>query len=121
VYLMIMTPSSERLEFLSDRKVLAEHIAKCLNEYFQIDPEAIKGLFAHRVPVNEALLEHPMVQCRCGEPPTVSILGVLNGIIGIIPGTDSTGYLCGDYDENNIEDLLGFSVHPKSKFEVSPT
>ena len=103
-----------------DRKLVAEHIVKCLNEYFQIDPEAIKGLFAHRVPVNKELLEHPTVQCRCGEPPTVSILGLLNGIIGTIPGTDSTGYLCGDYNENDLDDLLGFSVHPKSKFEVSP-
>lgn len=104
-----------------DRKVLAEHIVTCLNEYFQIDPEAIKGLFAHRVPVNEGLLEHPTVQCRCGEPSTVSILGILNGIIGTILGTDDIGYLCADYNENDLDDLLGFSVHPKSKFEVSPT
>lgn len=100
---------------LMDQTELAEHLVKCLNEYFQIDPEAIKALFAHRVPVNEALADHPTVQVRVDERATVSILGLLNGVIGTIPGTE-VGYLCGDYDDNDHSLLLGFSVNPKSKF-----
>ena len=100
------------------KALMAEHIVKCLNEYFQIDPEAITALFAHRVPVNETLADHPTVQVRSGEPPTMSILGLLNGFVGTIPGTDSIGYVCGDYDDDDHNKLLGFSVHPKSKFEV---
>lgn len=104
VYLVIM-----------DQTELAEHLVKCLNEYFQIDPEAIKALFAHRVPANEALADHPTVQVRVDNRATVSILGILNGIIGTIPGTE-VGYLCGNYDDNDHNLLLGFSVNPKSKF-----
>jgi hypothetical protein len=98
-----------------DQVELAQHLVKCLNEYFQIDPEAIKALFAHRVPVNEAMADHPTVQVRVDTEATMSILGLLNGVIGTIPGTE-VGYLCGDYDDNDPSLLLGFSVNPKSKF-----
>jgi hypothetical protein len=100
------------------KALMAEHVVKCLNEYFQIDPEAIKALFAHRVPVNEALADHPTVQVTAGDPSTMSILGLLNGIVGTIPGTDSIGYVCGDYDDEDYDRLLGFSVHPKAEFEA---
>lgn len=99
-----------------DQRELAEHIVKCLNEYFQIDPEAIRLLFANRVVVNEGLLNHPTVQCRVdGDQATMSILGLLNGVIGTIPGTE-VGYLCGNYDNNDHSLLLGFSINPKSNF-----
>ena len=105
----------EFLEPLNERKLLVEHIVKCLNEYISIDPDAIKALFAHRVSVNESLADHPTVQVRAGDPPTMSILGLLNGFVGTIPGTDSIGYICGDYDDNDHDKLLGFSIHPKSR------
>jgi hypothetical protein len=97
------------------KALVAEHLVKCLNEYFLIDPEAIKALFAHRVPANDGLQNHPTVQVRVGDQATLSILGLLNGILGVIPGTD-VGYICGDYDGNDPNLLLGFSVNPKSKF-----
>lgn len=98
-----------------DQRELAEHLVKCLNEYFQIDPEAIKALFAHRVLANEALQDHPTVQVRVDSQATLSILGLLNGVIGSLPGTE-VGYLCAGYDANNPSLLLGFSVKPKSEF-----
>lgn len=98
-----------------DQRELAEHLVKCLREYFETDLEAIRVLFAHRVPVNEAMLNHPTIQCRGGDPPTMSVLGLLNGIIGTIPGTE-VGYLCGDYADNDLGLLLGFSVKPQTYF-----
>jgi len=102
------------LELPNDRKLFAEHLVTFLNECFKTDPEAIKSLFAHRVPVNEAMADHPTVQVSPGDPPTMSILGLLNGFVGVIPGTDSIGYVCGNYDDEDHDKLLGFSVHKKA-------
>jgi hypothetical protein len=73
------------LKLPNDRKLLAEGFVRFLNECFKTDPEATKALFAHRVPVNEAMADHPTVQVAAGDPPTMSILGLLNGFVGVIP------------------------------------
>lgn len=93
---------------------MADKIVRELNEIFKTDPEAIKDLFAHRVPVNEALADHPTVQVTDSSPPTMSILGLLNGVTGVIPGT-KVGYICGIYDDEDHSKLLGFKMHPDSK------
>jgi hypothetical protein len=103
---------------LPKRYPLAYQVVTFLNECYKIDPDAIKALFAHRVAVNDAMADHPTVQVTSGDPPTMSILGLLNGFVGIIPGTDSIGYVCGDYDDEDHDNLLGFSVHPKAEFEA---
>ena len=113
-----MMPDTTKLSLPGAIKLgLAHQVVNFLNECFKADPEAIKALFAHRVPVNEAMADHPTVQVSAGDPPTMSVLGLLNGFVGIIPSTDSIGYVCGDYDDEDHDKLLGFSVHPKAEFE----
>jgi hypothetical protein len=70
--------------------VTVESIVGLLNEMFALDPAATRGLVMHRVPCNEALVEHPTVVVS--EIPTdtdkvertVGMVGVLNGIAGFV-------------------------------------
>ena len=57
-----------------------------LNSVLKIDPDAVKRLFKHEVPCNDALTKHPT--CRVGDAgtghdPTLSVLGLINGIFGV--------------------------------------
>ena len=89
-------------------KELAQSICTRLNTLLE-DPgvrEALQLLIETRVPVSEAVADHPTIQCQ-GESPTecsVGILGMLNGIIGGTPG-----HLIANFDDNSLE-LLHFEV-----------
>ena len=68
------------------KEELADLLIERLNEITKVDPEAMGRLIAARVPCNEELADHPTVQVRAlkGEPPAVGVLGLLNGLVGII-------------------------------------
>lgn len=59
-----------------------EHILSVLNRALEVDPAAMQSLLANRVPCNDALLSDLTIQCT-GYPPTVGVLGLINGICGV--------------------------------------
>lgn len=59
-----------------------------------------------RFACNERLLEHPtiqVVQSAPDAPPTVGFLGILNGIVGVIPEGQrkAWGWIAAEFDDNN--------------------
>lgn len=55
-----------------------------LNSALAADPEAMRELLAARVPHNNALAEHPTIQCGMDGPiPGVGLLGIINGMFGV--------------------------------------
>lgn len=72
---------------------LARHFVNMLNDALSKDHFAISTMLEQRVKCNDALLNHPTIQCRTDN--TVSVLGLLNGLIGVKP--DGYGYLYAVY------------------------
>jgi hypothetical protein len=96
-------------DYSTDEAVLANRIISSLNEYLAIDPQAIHSLIEYRVPTNQALTDHPSVQVNAeGEVPVVGLLGILNGIVGVIPGSE-VGYITAVFDDDNGK-LLRFEL-----------
>jgi len=57
-------------------------VVSLLNEMLERDRAAMSCLFFNRVPANDELIEHPLVNFwKNSEINTVGILGVLNGIL----------------------------------------
>lgn len=58
-----------------------------LNAANELDPKAMAALVAARVECNEALTEHPTIQCGgdevLGGEYTVGLVGILNGLFGV--------------------------------------
>lgn len=75
--------------------VTVEHAVEVLNRALDADPDAISELIFTRVPCNDALADDPTIQVGAREhkgapvPGTteVGILGIINGIFGVHPGT----------------------------------
>ena len=61
-----------------------EQIVDFLNDIFETDPRAIHALICTRVPVNDALRDHPglpvAVASDKGDWASLGLLGILNGI-----------------------------------------
>lgn len=83
-------PGSAALNVGIRKSVDIEHAINVLNAAVRDDSRAMTQLIAHRIPCNDALANHPTIQCGgYGDTPVVvGFLGVLNGIFGI----DSDGY-----------------------------
>jgi hypothetical protein len=93
---------------------LADQIINALNEFVALDREAIHKLVETRVPCNQALVDHPTVQTfrnTPGEPPTVGLLGVLNGIAGV--DSDGWGFIAASFDDQG--QLVKFMRTPPRK------
>ena len=104
-------------DYSTDEAVLANRIIDSLNEYLAIDPIAIHHLIEYRVTTNQALADHPSVQVNAeGEAPVVGLLGILNGIVGVIPGSE-IGYITAVFDDDDGR-LLRFEL---SKLEAYKT
>jgi hypothetical protein len=69
-------------ETLMIDRPMASRIVNLMNEALRADPAAVSGLCSVRVACNEQLAEHPTIQCSWGEPATVGLLGILNGLGG---------------------------------------
>lgn len=69
-----------------------------LNHLLKVDAEAIRALVETRVPCGEALTNHPTVQVQAhgSEPPSVGLLGLLNGLFGTEP--DGGGPIAAVFD-----------------------
>ena len=111
------------------QKINAQDCVDFLNEWFQIDPDAVYDLFAKGyIQVNEKTANHPTIQVRAnpdGKPPYyLSVLGLLNGIFGT--QKDGSGYICVNVDENSLSNdcnemppkpfkITGFSINKLNK------
>lgn len=85
---------------------MADLFINLLNEAFKADPEGIQNLVEKRFFINEILADHPTIQVQeasSGEF-TLSILGILNGILGKLKAP----MLIGEWDDVGLK-LLGFS------------
>lgn len=71
---------------------LADRIIAFLNELNALDPEGIARLVNARVQCNARLAHHPTVQVAGPEPFAVGMLGVLNGLCGVVEGGELDGY-----------------------------
>lgn len=71
---------------------------RVLNEALAADPDAIEELFGHRVQVNEVLADHPTIQVTgsIGEPPTMNVLGLINGLFGV--DDRDWGFIASEHD-----------------------
>lgn len=68
------------------KEQLADHLIAGLNEIARTDKIALGALIEHRVPCNDELAGHPTVQVHDDgiNPTTVGLLGILNGLVGVI-------------------------------------
>ena len=68
-----------------------------LNDILATDPKAIADLIETRVDCNEALYNHPTVQCAEGQK--VGMLGIINGIFGV--RSTGGGWIAAHYDDDD--------------------
>ncbi|MFA5999897.1 MAG: hypothetical protein WC783_02875 [Candidatus Paceibacterota bacterium] len=81
------------------KEITPARIIDFINELIALDREAISGLFTHRLSCNEALANHPTVQVQQegeGNNYSVSLIGILNGLIGA--DDNQIGYIAANFD-----------------------
>jgi hypothetical protein len=88
-----------------------DEVVDALNMALDNDPDAMQSLFAHRVPCNRALADHPTIEVGCGddgdEPFDVGLLGIINGCLR----TAGIGTVAARYTmpyEDGTSPLVGF-------------
>jgi hypothetical protein len=106
---------------MTDRKGLkdpVDHAIAVLNEIHQADPTVLPALVAYRVPCNRALADHPTVQVGLRDGALkddldtgyeVGLLGILNGIFGIVPST-SWGHIAVRYEGGQFTGFVRLSM-----------
>jgi len=93
-----------------EKQVLAKDVVDYLNELMSIDPTLMHALIETRIPCNQALVDHPMVQVGgTDEAPAAGLLGILNGFVGVRE-EDRRGYITAVYEEAGK--LASFMVTP---------
>jgi hypothetical protein len=83
--------------------VTVQEVIALLNEFLELDPEAIQNLINNRCKCNDKVANHPTIQVRKypeDEDYTVGLLGILNNLFGI--REDGMGAICAE-----IEDISG--------------
>lgn len=91
------------LEYPKDRESLADQFIDVLNELIEADSTAIQDLIEHRVSCDEELGVHPTVQTMLdGKAYTVGLLGILNGLVGVIESgpKEGWGFISAVYDDD---------------------
>lgn len=80
---------------------IADIVISRLNEILNVDRQAVSHLMKCRVVCNEALTKHGTVQVA-SKGDTVSVLGLLNGLVGAIKGGryDGWGYIAAEVDDD---------------------
>lgn len=70
-----------------------ESVINTLNELSTADPEAWVKLMEHRVPCNDAIINHPTVQTLKTEyGHTVGLFGVINSLFPVFNDQELTNY-----------------------------
>jgi len=89
--------------------VTIDEVVAFLNEALALDKQAISQFLNRRVSVNDAILNHPTIQCRVKDSQgSLNLVGLINGLFG----TDDRGFgaICYIAVE---EDILKFERYPK--------
>lgn len=65
--------------------VTPQEVLDFLNSLMEVDPATMNSIFSARFQCNDAMLNHPTVQCgRLSETiGEVGVIGILNGLFGI--------------------------------------
>ena len=101
--------------FLMDNSDLANTLIERLNSLIS-DPDVrkdISTLIEHRIPCSAATLDHPTIQAsvpaRAADgtmgAPSMGILGLLNGLVGVIPDGPKKGwgFITAEFDDDALE------------------
>jgi hypothetical protein len=87
----------------------ADAAIEVLNRIHKADPTVLPALMAYRVPCNETICDDPTVQVRKNDNGDweVGLLGIINGIFGIVEGKEH-GYIAAYYDDVDGTELTEF-------------
>jgi hypothetical protein len=92
------------LEYPKDREALADQFIQTLNDLLDDDRVAIEALIEHRVFCSDGVTNHPTVQVSTESEGvhTVGLLGILNGLVGIIEDgpRKGWGFITAVYDDD---------------------
>jgi hypothetical protein len=87
------------------KQKLAAEIVDYLNEILRVDPQAITALIDNRIACNQELSDHPTLQVSgTVGSPTVGLLGIINGLVGV--RADGWGYITAVYDDEEGRERL---------------
>jgi hypothetical protein len=106
----------EPISYPRGESLFADLIIKRLNDMIA-DPEVrrdLDALFRQRIPVSPKTLEHTTIQCD-GETGSLAVLGLLNGLCGLIGGTGPRaqwGFIAAEMDDSTGE-LIRFVRTPE--------
>ena len=78
------------------KEELADLLIERLNEIAKVDPEAMGKLIETRVSCNKALQNHPTVQTCTAAFPCVGMLGIINGLVGVVTDVPEAPMTTGD-------------------------
>jgi len=87
-----------------NRDAVAREAVAVLNRALAADPVAMNTLFAYRVNCNQQLSDDPTIQVASAN--TVSVLGLINGLLGIRP--NGYGYVTAVFGPDDM--LVTFQV-----------
>jgi len=105
--------SLKEQETLANDALLAKEIIRRLNRLIENKDvrKDLSDLIENRIPCTDTTLRHPTIQTQTIEgSPHIGFLGMLNGIVGVIPEgpRQGYGYIAGTFDGPDNEDLTGF-------------
>ena len=105
---------------ISDKKPDIQKALAVLNEAFQADSSAVWTLCNTYTRCNETLAEHPHVQVvqrqiEGAATYSLSVLGVLNGVLDALFGTKIC-ILTSEPNEEGKRTLLGFDIYSEAKY-----
>jgi len=97
---------------------MIDNMVKTLNELLEADPLAAGELFHLSVSVNKQVCDHPTIQVREGSRRHLSLLGLLNGMLGgdrvIVMMTG------GGETANDAGEIIGFTTGTLKDGKVTP-
>lgn len=84
-----------------DNSKLADLVIERLNDIAKTDPAAITAMIKVRISCNEAMANHPTAQViGTDSGGMIGLLGVVNGIVGVIPDGTNRGYIASYMDDD---------------------
>lgn len=99
-------------DIVNPGECLAKAIVELLNDVCKTDRLSMHNLIEFRQPASPTLVDHPTIQ-TAGDAtnPTFGLLGLLNGICGVVPATGA-GWIQAVYsgDDKECGELLHFKV-----------
>jgi len=84
------------------KEIKIEEVVEFLNSLIELDPDAVKALFAVRVNCNEKIADHPSVQVAVFNEGffSMGVTGILNGLFGV--DKHGWGHITAVYDDGKL-------------------